>query len=121
MTKQEKIEKIAVLINKIVNSDNTMEGQYSMPYSHSEDDYADWKVKFKVKRITIFPKDSEPGCKYSGTVYLKADVIVGFNGDWDDKFNIWDLPSWVKDDVEDKILDNIDQFLPMVCVDLTFV
>jgi hypothetical protein len=31
------------------------------------------------------------------------------------------LTSWVKDDVEDKILDNIDQFLPMVCVDLTFV
>jgi hypothetical protein len=47
--------------------------------------------------------------------------MVGFNGDWEGKFNIWDLPSWVKDDVEDKILDNIDQFLPMVCSDLTFV
>jgi hypothetical protein len=33
---------------------------------------------------------------------------------------IGDLPSWVKDDIENKILDNIEQFLPMVCVDLTF-
>lgn len=119
MTKQEKIEKIAVLINKIVNSDNTMEGQYSMPYSHSEDDYADWKVKFKVKRVVIFPKDSEPGCKYSGTVYIDVDVMVGFEGDWEE-YGMGDLPSWVQDDIEDKILDNIEQYLPMVCVDLTF-
>ena len=119
MTKQEKIEKIAVLINKIVNSDNTMEGQYSMPYSHSEDDYADWKVKFKVKRVVIFPKDSEPGCKYSGTVYLDVDVMVGFEGDWEE-YGMGDLPSWVQDDIEDKILNNVEQYLPMVCVDLTF-
>jgi hypothetical protein len=119
MTKQEKIEKIAVLINKIVNSDNTMEGQYSMPYSHSEDDYADWKVKFKVKRVVIFSKESEPGCNYSGTVYLDVDVMVGFEGDWEE-YGMGDLPSWVQDDIEDKILNNIEQYLPMVCVDLTF-
>ena len=58
-------------------------------------------------------------CKYSGSVYLDADVMVGFEGEWE-KYMIEELPSWVKDDIEDKILNNIEQFLPMVCVDLTF-
>ena len=114
-----KIESIKKNIVKLFDEVMTMEGQYSMPYSHSEDDYADWKVKFKVKRVVIFPKDSEPGCNYSGTVYLDVDVMVGFEGDWEE-YGMGDLPSWVQDDIEDKILDNIEQYLPMVCVDLTF-
>jgi hypothetical protein len=121
MDTEDKINKLAELIRKIVDKDNKMQGQYSMPYSTSEDDYADWKVTFKVIRVSLWESKKYNQCKYGASVYLKADVIVGFNGDWDDKFNIWDLPSWVKDDVEDKILNNIDQFLPMVCVDLTFV
>ena len=119
MTPKEKINKLDGLIRRIVNKDNKMEGKYTMPYSHSDDDYADWKIKFTVNRVVLFPKDSEPGCKYSGTIYLDSDVMVGFEGDWE-KYMIGDLPSWVKEDIENKILDNIEQFLPMVCVDLTF-
>ena len=100
MTPKEKIDKLKVLIRRIVDKDNKMEGKYTMPYSHSDDDYA-------------------VGCKYSGTIYLDADVMVGFEGNWEE-YGMGDLPSWVKDDIEDKILDNIEQFLPMVCVDLTF-
>lgn len=121
MDAEDKINKLGELIRKIVDKDDKMQGQYSMPYSTSEDDYADWKVTFKVTRVSLWETKKYNQCKYGASVYLKANVIVGFNGDWDDNFNIWDLPSWVKDDVEDKILDNIDQFLPMVCADLTFV
>ena len=121
MTPKEKIDKLDGLIRRIVNQDNKMEGKYTMPYSHSDDDYADWKVTFKVIRVSLWESEKYNQCKYGASVYLKADVMIGFEGDWEGKFNIWDLPSWVKDDVEDKILDNIDQFLPMVCSDLTFV
>jgi len=119
MTQEEKIEKLDKLIHRIVNSDNKMEGQYSMPYSESNDEYADWKVNFKVDKVSLWETKKYSRCKYSGSVYLDIDVRVGFQGDWD-KYTIWDLPSWVKDDIEDKILDNIEKFLPMVCVDLTF-
>ena len=119
MTPKEKIDKLDGLIRRIVNKDNKMEGQYSMPYSTSEDDYADWKVEFKVSRISLWETEKYVGCKYSGTIYLEADVMVGFEGNWEE-YGIGDLPSWVKDDIEDKILNNIEQFLPMVCVDLTF-
>ena len=119
MTPEQKIEKLDKLIRRIINNDNKMEGQYSMPYSTSDDDYADWKVEFKVDKISLWETEKYDRCKYSGSVYLHIDVMIGFQGDWE-KYGIWDLPSWVKDDIEDKILDNLEQFLPMVCVDLTF-
>ena len=119
MTPEEKIDKLKVLIRRIVDKDNKMEGQYSMPYSDSSDDYADWKVEFEVNTVKLWETEKHNRCKYSGSVYIDADVMVGFEGDWE-KFAIFDLPSWVKDDIEDKILDNIERFLPMVCVDLTF-
>jgi hypothetical protein len=119
MTPEEKIDKLKKLIRRIVNNDNKMEGQYSMPYSTRSDDYADWKVEFKVDKISLWETKKYDRCRYSGSVYLNLDVMVGFEGDWEE-FKIWDLPSWVKDDIEDKILDNIEKFLPMVCVDLTF-
>jgi hypothetical protein len=33
---------------------------------------------------------------------------------------ITDLPYWVEDDVKDSILDEIEKWLPMVCVDIDF-
>ena len=119
MTPKEKINKLDGLIRRIVNKDNKMEGQYTMPYSHSDDDYADWKVEFEVNTVKLWETEKYNRCKYSGSVYLDADVMVGFEGDWEE-YGIEDLPSWVKEDIENKILDNIEQFLPMVCVDLTF-
>jgi hypothetical protein len=119
MTPEEKIEKLKELIHRIVDKDNKMEGQYSMPYSTSENEYADWKVTFKVTRISLWESDEYNECKYDASVYIKTDVMVGFEGDWEE-FKIWDLPSWVKDDVEDKISDNISVFLPMVCFDINF-
>jgi hypothetical protein len=119
MDAEDKINKLAELIRRIVNQDNKMEGQYGMPYSTRSDDYADWKVKFNVDKVSLWDVTKYKRCKYSGTVYLDVDVMVGFEGDWEECM-MGDLPSWVKDDIENKILDNIEQFLPMVCVDLTF-
>jgi hypothetical protein len=121
MTKEEKLDKIKKIITKLIDSNNTMEGQYNMPYSHSDDDYADWKVSFNVKRIAIWPKTSEVGCRYSGTIYITMlDIRVGFDGEWEKMKYISDLPSWVEDDITEQILENVNDFLPMVCVDITF-
>jgi hypothetical protein len=119
MTPEEKIDKLKKLIRRIVNNDNKMEGQYGMPYSTNNDDYADWKVELEVNTVKLWETEKYNKCKYSGSVYIDADIMVGFEGDWE-KCMIGDLPSWVKDDIEDKILDNIEKFLPMVCVDITF-
>ena len=115
-----KIESIKKNIVKLFDDVTTMEGQYSMPYSSADDDYADWSVTYKIDRVSLWGTEKYARCKYSGTIYLELiEIKVGFEGDWEE-YGIWDLPSWVKDDIENKILDNIGQFLPMVCVDLTF-
>jgi hypothetical protein len=119
MTPEEKIDKLKKLIRRIVNKDNKMEGKYRMPYSTSDDDFADWRIEFKVDNVSLWETEKYVRCKYGGSIYLTSNVVVGFEGDWD-KVKIWDLPSWVKDDIENKILDNIENFIPLICVDLTF-
>jgi hypothetical protein len=89
MTPEEKIDKLKKLIRRIVNNDNKMEGQYSMPYSTNNDDYADWKVELEVNTVKLWETEKYNRCKYSGSLYLDADVMVGFEGDWE-KFNIFD-------------------------------
>jgi len=121
MTKEQKLDTIKKIITKLIDSNNIIEGKYEMPYSNSSDDLADWKVKFNVKRIAIWPKTSEVGCRYSGTIYITmSDIRVGFDGDWEKMRYINDLPSWVEDDITEQILENVNNFLPMVCVDITF-
>lgn len=113
------MDKLKFIINKIIEKNNEMTGRYMMPYSEANDDYADWKVSLKFKRVNIWKTEKYNRCKYSGSLYLDTNVIIGFEGDWE-KSTLWDLPSWVIDDIRDKVLDDIEKFLPMVCVDLTF-
>jgi hypothetical protein len=119
MTKEEKLDKIKKIITKLIDSNNIIEGKYEMPYSNSNDDLADWKVTLNVNRVSLWETENYDRCKYSGSIYLKVDVMIRFEGDWE-KMQIWDLPSWVKDDIEDNVLDNIENFLPVVCIDITF-
>jgi len=74
----DKINKLGMLIRQIVDKDNKMEGQYSMPYSTSDDDYADWKVTFKVTRVSLWESKKYNQCKYGASIYLKADVMIGY-------------------------------------------
>lgn len=78
MDTEDKINKLAELIRRIVDKDNKMEGQYSMPYSTPEDGYTDWKVILKVSKVSLWETKKYSQCKYSGSVYLNADVMVGF-------------------------------------------
>ena len=120
---EKKIDKIKEILTKIINRNNIIEGKYEMPYSTSSDDLANWKVKFKVSDISLWRKNSrsEVGCSYSGSIYITMlDIRVGFDGDWEEMRYITDLPSWVEEDITEEIIENINNFLPMVCVDITF-
>jgi hypothetical protein len=120
MNPEEKIEKIKKLITKLFNKVMTMEGKYMMPYS-TNNDYANWSVIYRIDRVNIWETKKYNNCIYSGTIYLEPiEIKVGFEGDWEYMKYITDLPSWVEDDVKDSILDEIEKWLPMVCVDIDF-
>jgi hypothetical protein len=116
-----KIESIKKNIVKLFDDVITMEGQYSMPYSSADDDYADWSVTYKIDKIKLWETKEYQRCRYSGTIYLEPiEIKVGFEGDWDYLKYISDLPSWVEDDIKDSILDEIETWFSNVCVDIDF-
>jgi len=116
-----KIESIKKNIVKLFDEVITKEGQYSMPYSFADDDYADWSVIFKIGKVALWETEKYQSCKYSGTIYLEPiEIKVGFEGDWDYLKYVSDLPSWVEDDIKDSILNVVETWFPNVCVDVDF-
>ena len=116
-----KIESIKKNIVKLFDEVMTKEGQYSMPYSTSSDDYADWSVTYKIGKVSLWETKKYQRCKYSGTIYVEPiEIKVGFEGDWEYMKYITDLPSWIEDDIKDSILDEVETWLPNVCVDVDF-
>ena len=116
-----KIESIKKNIVKLFDEVMIKEGQYSMPYSTSSDDYADWSITYKIDKVSLWNVTRYKRCQYGGTIYLEPiEIKVGFEGDWDYMKYITDLPSWVEDDIKDSILDEVETWLPNVCVDVDF-
>jgi hypothetical protein len=116
-----KIESIKKNIVKLFDEVITKEGQYSMPYSSADDEYADWSVTYKIGKVALWETEKYQRCKYSGTIYLEPiEIKVGFEGDWDYMKYVSDLPSWIEDDIKDSILDEVETWLPNVCVDVDF-
>ena len=116
-----KIESIKKNIVKLFDEVITKEGQYSMPYSSADDEYADWSVTYKIGKVALWETEKYQSCKYSGTIYLEPiEIKVGFEGDWDYMKYVSDLPSWVEDDIKDSILDEVETWLPNVCLDVDF-
>ena len=116
-----KIELIKKNIIRLFDDVITKEGQYSMPYSSADDDYADWSVTYKIGKVALWETEKHQMCKYSGTIYLEPiEIKVGFEGDWDYLKYVSDLPSWVEDDIKDSILDEIEMWFPNVCLDVDF-
>jgi hypothetical protein len=112
-------EKMLELIKNALKGDRTHKGQYSMPYSSSDDDMVDYIINYRVSRVKLWKSD-DPKCVFEGTIYVMIDrVLVGFEGtdDWE-KARIHDLPSWTEDDFKDEIIDELKIF--PVCVDVDY-
>ena len=116
-----RLELIKNNIIRLFDDVMTMEGQYSMPYSDNNEDYADWSVIYKIGKVSVWETEKYDNCKYSGTVYLEPiEVKVGFEGDYDYLRSISELPSWVGDDIMDSILDEVERYFPNVCLSVSF-
>jgi len=116
-----KIELIKKNIIRLFDDVITKEGQYSMPYSSADDDYADWSVTYKIGKVALWETEKYQSCKYSGTIYLEPiEIKVGFEDDWEYLDYVSSLPSWVEDDIKDSILDEIEMWFPNVCLDVDF-
>ena len=116
-----KIESIKKNIVKLFDEVMIKEGRYSMPYSTSDDDMAEWSVTYKIDKVSLWNVTRYKRCQYGGTIYIELiEIKVGHQGDWEYMKYITDLPSWIEDDIKDSILDEVETWLPNVCVDVDF-
>lgn len=114
-----KIESIKKNIVKLFDDVMIKEGRYNMPYSRSNDDFAEWSATYKISSINIWEVERYKRCQYSGVIYLTPiEIKVGFEGDWEYMKYFSDLPSWVGDDIKDSILDELELWFSNVCVDV---
>jgi hypothetical protein len=118
---EQTLNRIKKIIEKLINLDNKISGKYLMPYSTSDEDYAEFIITYEYDRLNLWEADNYDGCKYDGSLYVKIlNIKVGFEGDWEEVSYIDDLPSWIEDDLQGKIFESFDSELPFVCFDLTF-
>lgn len=127
---EQTLNRIKKIIEKLINFDNKISGKYLMPYSTSDEDYAEFIITYEYDRLNLWEADDNiivslvddyDICKYYGSLYVKIlNIKVGFEGDWETFKYVSDLPSWVEDDLKEKIFELFDSEFPFVCFDLTF-
>jgi hypothetical protein len=118
---EQTLNRIKKIIEKLINLDNKISGKYLMPYSTSDEDYAEFIITYEYDRLNLWEADDYYDCKYDGSLYVKIlNIKVGFEGDWETFKYVSDLPSWVEDDLKEKIFELFDSEFPFVCFDLTF-
>lgn len=113
-------EKFISLLKNTLSGEREFKGNYSMPYSDSNDDRVDFIIEYNITKISMW-KTKGPHCNYEGVIYVKIDrVLVGFEhlDEWE-RAGIYDLPSWVEDDFKDSIQDDIKIF-GKLCMDVDY-
>lgn len=119
---KEKIEKVEGLIHKLLYTNRRQSGWYSLPYSDSNDDGVDWVVEYYPYEINVNPVKSgeltNENCIYDAEITLMVTKILVGNkeeNEWELMYHEHDLPEISWDDINDKIGDLLEKFMPNIC------
>ena len=89
------------------------ETNYSAPYSLG-DEYVDAKIIYTVPVISIWKDDNH----YKGTIYIFVEkILLSLNDDVEQVYKYYDVPTWIWDDIQDKLLEDIENWNLPVSVD----
>ena len=113
-------ERYLQLIKKNLEGKREFEGDYSMPYSSSDEDRVDVYIEYHISKASLW-KSNGKHCQYEGVLEVTFDrLLVGFKhlDEWESA-HIHDLPSWMEDDFKDSILDEIDMY-ENICMDIDY-
>ena len=113
-------ERYLQLIKKNLEGKREFEGDYSMPYSSSDEDRVDVYIEYHISKASLW-KSNGKHCQYEGLLEVTFDrLLVGFKhlDEWESA-HIHDLPSWMEDNFKDSILDEIDMY-ENICMDIDY-
>ena len=101
--------------NQIKDFLNTFHGEFETTFSprYFSDDLYDVKIIYAISGVNVWK--STIADFYEGTVHVEVDSInvkpVGDDYDYHfEEMDIDDIPSWIWDDLQDKIADDVSKF-----------
>jgi hypothetical protein len=85
---------------------------YAEPFSE-DNSYIDVKIVYSIPEINLWKKDD----MYEGTIYILVEKIILSLGEYSDQvYGYHDIPTWIWDDLQDHLGDNINDWnLPVEC------
>ena len=115
------LNKTLNLIHSFLKGKHWYEDWYSMPYSDSNDDVVDFKIQYRIEKVSLWKSKEDFDCLYEGTVYIEPiSLSLGVNDEWEHGFKQHDIYERNWDDLGDKLVEDILTYLPHVCVDYSF-
>ena len=96
-------------IKKLIDLNNTFESEYS---DFDENENFEIKIKYSTSKVRVWKSDDLESIE--GTIYLTIDKLLIYDGDgWSRLYSYFDIPSWVWDDLEEKLIDDLSGFVPI--------
>ena len=107
------------LIQNFYNGVHGYKDYFTVPYS--EDDQTDVKIKYRIKKISLWRVKNEELCNYEGTIYIQPlELHLGFNDEFEGGFHQHDVPEYIWEFLGDEIVENIETMFSKVCCDYDF-
>jgi hypothetical protein len=86
---------------------------YAAPFAE-DDSYVDVKIVYSIPEINLWKKDD----MYEGTIYILVEkIILSLGGYSYQVYGYHDIPTWIWDDLQDHLTDNINDWNLPVEVD----
>jgi hypothetical protein len=111
-------EKTLDMVHKLLDGKHVFEGWYSLPYASSDDEAVDYKIEYKVKKVSLWKTKGEEICLYEGTIYIEPiQISLGVNDEWEYGFKQHDIYEYIWDELGETVTEKVVTILPHVCLD----
>lgn len=101
--------------NQIKDFLETFHGEFETTFTprYFSDEYYDVKIIYKILGVNVWEHEDEK--YYTGTVHIKVDSVnvKPVVDNYEHNFEVMemdDIPSWIWDDIQDKIIDDVAKF-----------
>lgn len=111
------LEKTIKIVKQFFKTQKEFRGSFTQTYD--DQDMVDFIITFKVTKFDIHRIKGDDYCRYEGNFYVDIDeVLIGIEetDSWETT-EMYDLPSYVEDDLIQDISHELYQIIPFVCMD----
>lgn len=112
-------KRLTNLIHKFYEGIHEYKDYFTVPYG--EDDQTDVRIKYRIKKISIWSVKDDEECNYEGTVYIEPlELYLGLDDEFEGGYVQHDVPEYIWEFLGDSVVENIETMFSKVCCDYDF-